>query len=86
MVNRRFKALPCSVPCGRVSRVTSHWSVMGQSRQFSDVRATSALPLIADVRCEDRQVRKVPITDFTSDGNPVKTRLALPSDPSYGML
>jgi hypothetical protein len=31
----------------------------GQSRRFGDVRATSALPLITDVRCEDQQVRKV---------------------------
>jgi len=31
----------------------------GQSRWFGDVRGTSALPLKADVRCEDRQVRKV---------------------------
>ena len=28
--------------------------------RFGDVGAASALPLIADVRCEDRQVRKVP--------------------------
>ena len=32
----------------------------GQSRRFDDVRATSALPLTADVRCEDQYVRKVP--------------------------
>jgi hypothetical protein len=38
---------------------------MGQSRRFGDVRATSALPLIADVRCEDQQVRKVPKTEVT---------------------
>ena len=37
--------------------------VLGQSRQFSDVRGTSALPLLADIRCEDRQVRFVPLTD-----------------------
>jgi hypothetical protein len=36
-------------------------SASGQSRRFGDVRATSALPLIADARCEDQQVRKVPI-------------------------
>src|SRR3954447_11853148 len=36
-------------------------SQLGQSRQFSEVRATSALPLIADVRCEDQKVRRVPI-------------------------
>ena len=35
-------------------------SVEGQSRRFGDVRATSVLPFIADVRWEDRQVRKVP--------------------------
>ena len=39
-------------------------SVPGQSRRFGDVRATSALPLIADVRCEDQQVRKVPISEI----------------------
>src|SRR5438477_11517603 len=32
-------------------------------RRFGDVRATSALPLIADARCEDQQVRKVPPAD-----------------------
>jgi hypothetical protein len=37
--------------------------VQGQSRRFGDVRATSALPLIADARCEDQQVRKVPTTE-----------------------
>ena len=35
-------------------------SVAGQSRRFGDVRVTSALPLIADVRRENREVRKVP--------------------------
>jgi len=38
-------------------------SARGQSRRFGDVRATSALPLRADVRCEDQQVRKVPISE-----------------------
>ena len=38
-------------------------SGLGQSRRFGDVRGISALPLIADVRPEDRQVRKVPTTD-----------------------
>jgi hypothetical protein len=38
-------------------------SQTGQSRRFGDVRATSALPLIADVRCEDQQVRKLPQAD-----------------------
>ena len=41
-------------------------SVVGQSRWFGEVRATSALPLIADVRCEDQQVRKVPTTEVAS--------------------
>jgi hypothetical protein len=41
-------------------------SEMGQSRRFGDVRGISALPLIADVRCEDRQVRKVPGADIAS--------------------
>jgi hypothetical protein len=31
-------------------------SEMGQSRRFGDVQGISALPLIADVCCEDRQV------------------------------
>src|SRR5260370_11377208 len=35
--------------------------VAAQSSRFGDVRATSALPLIADVRWDDRQVRFVPI-------------------------
>jgi hypothetical protein len=37
---------------------------MGQSRRFGDVRVTSALLLIADVRQRGRQVRKVPISDI----------------------
>jgi hypothetical protein len=40
--------------------VGDRMAAMGQSRRFDDVRATSALPLIADVRREDQQVRKVP--------------------------
>src|SRR6266849_4028969 len=35
----------------------------GQSRRFNDVRVTSALPLIADLRRKDRHVRKVPLTE-----------------------
>jgi hypothetical protein len=38
-----------------------HMSVEGQSRRFNDVRATSALPLITDLRRKDRHVRFVPI-------------------------
>ena len=34
--------------------------------RFGDVRATSAVPLIADVRGEDREVRKVPTADIAS--------------------
>ncbi len=37
---------------------------MGQSRQFGDVRVTSALPLIADLRQKKRYVRNVPVSDF----------------------
>ena len=44
----------------RADRWRKSESALGQPRQFSDVRGTSALPLIADVRCEDRQVRSVP--------------------------
>jgi hypothetical protein len=40
-------------------------SPLGESRRFGDVRATSALFLIADVRREDRLVRKVPMSDIT---------------------
>ena len=32
----------------------------GQSRRFGDVRATSALPLIAGVRCEDGRSERCP--------------------------
>jgi hypothetical protein len=39
-------------------------SPLSESRRFGDVRATSALSLIADVRREDRQVRKVPKGDI----------------------
>ena len=35
-------------------------SAMGQSRRFDDVRATSASPLITDLRQKDRHVRFVP--------------------------
>ena len=42
----------------------STMSGTGQSRRFGDVPATSALPLIADARCEDQQVRKVPTGDI----------------------
>jgi hypothetical protein len=37
---------------------------LGQSRRFDDVRVTSALPLIADLRRKDRHVRNVPISDI----------------------
>jgi len=40
---------------------------MGQSRRFDDVRATSALPLITDLRQKDRHVRLVPLPDI-ADG------------------
>jgi hypothetical protein len=38
----------------------SPMSELGQSRRFDDVRATSALPLITDLRQKDRHVRFVP--------------------------
>jgi hypothetical protein len=38
-------------------------SASGQSRRFDDVRATSALPLIADLPRNDRRFRKVPNSD-----------------------
>ncbi len=41
------------------ARPAANVAYMGHSRRFDDVRATSALPLIAGVRWEDRQVRKV---------------------------
>ena len=52
-----------SILCGGSPR-----SALGLSRRFGDVRATSALPLIADVRCEDQQIRKVPETDMGRRG------------------
>jgi hypothetical protein len=61
-------------------------SDLGQSRHFAGLPMISGLHSEADIVTTGRHVSKVPITDFTSDGNPVKTRLALPSDPSYGML
>jgi len=71
VANRRFKALPlCALRPGVTGDVPLVG--MGQSRRFDDVRATSALPLIADVRCEDQHVRKVPEGDM---GGP---RLYLP--------
>ena len=38
-------------------------SAWGQSRRFDDVRATSALPLITDLRQKDRHVRFVPLNE-----------------------
>ena len=49
-----------SITASRRNQKRSCMTASGQSRRFGDVRATSALPLIADVRCEDQQVRKVP--------------------------
>jgi hypothetical protein len=46
---------------GGIEETNPRGSPMGQSSGFGDVRATSALPLIADIRWEDRQVRFVPI-------------------------
>ena len=52
-----------SITASRRNQKRSCMTASGQSRRFDDVRATSALPLIADVRCEDQQVRKVPKTE-----------------------
>jgi hypothetical protein len=38
-------------------------SAWGQSRRFDDVRATSALPLIADLCQMDQHVRNVPTAE-----------------------
>src|SRR5713101_2475160 len=48
---------------GGVGRPTSE---SGQSRRFDDVRATSALPLITDLRQKDRHVRFVPIPEVAA--------------------
>ena len=53
-----------------------------RSRQFGDVQAISALPLIADVRCEDRQVRKVPKADFPRNHRRLIFALQLSLEPS----
>ena len=47
---------------------------------------SSGLPSKADIARCSRHVSKVPITDISLDGHSVKTRLALPSDPSYNTL
>jgi len=52
-----------SITASRRNQKRSCMTASGQSRRFGDVRATSALPLITDVRCEDQQVRKVPTTE-----------------------
>ena len=49
--------------------------------RFGGVRATSALPLIADIRCEDQQVRKVPAPDI--DPAIQLFRQHAPALPSY---
>src|SRR5215472_15164652 len=40
-------------------------SALGQKRTFEHVRAMSALPPKADIRCRDRHVRFVPKADIT---------------------
>ena len=59
---------------------------MGQSRHSNCAPVTSGLPLKADVSRAHRHVSKVPITDISLGGHSVKTRLALPPDPSYSVL
>jgi hypothetical protein len=53
-----------------------------QSRRFGDARATSAFPLIADVRQKGRQVRKMPGPDVTEET--LKRRPTAADFPSYG--
>jgi hypothetical protein len=57
----------------RLQNVAGHrsdcLSVMGQSRRFDDVRATSALPLITDLRRKDRHVRFVPQAEMKEAAN-----------------
>ena len=55
---------------------------MGQSSWFGDVRATSALPLIADIRWEDRQVRFVPRTNLPRSAGLEGRQGLLPMDGS----
>ena len=74
---------PCSITRPLRRALMSAW---GQTRHFDGAPTTPGLPPSTDILTLRQHVSNVPITDFTSDGNPVKTRLALPSDPSYGML
>jgi len=47
---------------------------LGHSRQFVDVRVTSALPLIADLRQKDRHVRNVPLAVVAALTRPPRRR------------
>ena len=58
------------LPRERTLKRFSRMSVQGQSSWFGDVRATSALPFIADVRGEDQQVRKVPYKTLDTGWHP----------------
>ena len=49
-------------------------SELGHSRQFVDVRVTSALPLIADLRQKDRHVRNVPLAVVAALTRPPRRR------------
>jgi len=51
----------------RAFRARTFSRSQGQSRRFNDVRVTSALPLIADLRRKDRHVRKVPNSDVPTN-------------------
>jgi hypothetical protein len=61
-------------------------SETGQSRRFDSAPLTSGLPRLTDIQGISLHVSKVPLTDISLGGHPVKTHLALPSDPSYGVL
>ena len=57
-------------------------SELGHSRQFVDVRVTSALPLIADLRQKDRHVRNVPLAVVAALTRPPPPAVASKAFPS----
>jgi hypothetical protein len=59
---------------------------LGQSRRFRDVNVTSVLPLIADLRRNDRQVRTPPDETSGLRSSQEVRRLAVEIDPSGQLL
>ena len=57
-----------------------------QSRRFDVAPTASGLPRTTDIVRARRHVSNVPLTDVSLGEDPLETRLAMPCDPSYGLL